>query len=56
VSPDQVSASTVKKSHAAMAGQWARRNAFHVVRLKRSGAGSMPCSFRMDRMVVRASS
>lgn len=51
VSPRSVHASTVKKSAAAIACQWARRKVLHGK--CRCGAGPRPCSFRMRRTVDR---
>ncbi len=45
--------STVKKSAAASTFQWALRNWLHVVRLPRSGAGSIPFFSKMLLIVVR---
>jgi hypothetical protein len=44
VSPRNVRTSTVKKSAAGIASQWTRRNAFHDIALRRSGAGARPAS------------
>ena len=45
--------STVKKSAAAIEPQWLLRNVGHGIRCRRSGAGTMPCSFRMLWIVPR---
>jgi hypothetical protein len=55
-SPLVVQTSTVKKSVATMSSQCWVRNSRHVVLRLRSGAGSMPCLFRMSAMVLWASS
>jgi hypothetical protein len=52
----RVSTSTVKKSAAASASQWAARNVFHGVFVPRSGAGSMPWFLRIALIVFRATS
>jgi hypothetical protein len=52
--PDEgVATSTEKKSIAAMAPQCALRNVAQDIRLRRSGAGSTPCCFKIRLIVVR---
>lgn len=43
-----------EESQATMPSQCARRNVFQEIRLERSGAGSIPCSFGMVWTVPRA--
>src|SRR5664279_4744555 len=54
--PVLVTTSTVKKSVAAIAPQWAFRNVFQLVRLPRSGAGSRPASTKIRLIVLRPTS
>jgi hypothetical protein len=55
MSPRQLHTSTVKKSAAAKAFQSALKNTDHGIPLPRSGAGSIPCSFSIPRIVPRPS-
>ena len=52
--PVQVHTSTVQKSVARICSQCRVRNSFHVVLRLRSGAGSIPCLFRILAIVLRA--
>src|SRR5262245_36734017 len=52
ISPAAVSTSTVKKSAAGRPSQCAARKVFHGIFVRRSGAGSMPWSFRMALIVL----
>src|SRR6516225_3901863 len=52
--PRRVQTSMVKKSAATICSQWRFRNSFHVVLHSRSGAGSIPCLWRMLATVPRA--
>ena len=52
-SPKRVKTSTVKKSAAAMAPQWAARKVFHGMVRPRSGAGTIPRPLRILLMVLR---
>jgi len=53
MSPTGVQTSTVKKSAATIACQWARRNFDHGMCGHRSGAGPMPWTFKIRRTVER---
>src|ERR1051325_9505156 len=47
LSPEEVQTSTVKKALAKIGSQWLPRNSSQVIIRLRSGAGSIPCRFRM---------
>src|SRR5215475_12023961 len=53
--PFAVHTSIVKKSEATICCQWRLGNSFHVVFRLRSGAGSIPCSFKILATVLYAS-
>jgi hypothetical protein len=54
--PPRLTASTVKKSAATIVPKCALMNVLHELRFRRSGAGSIPCSAKSRRIVLRPTS